>query len=99
MSTNLLGELVANNGTYFLNSGGYNGNIDQIIVRGEGVVIGKIYVNRDGEEVDIINELLSSNIVPNSLRITPQNNEVFTSVLLGGGAPTSGIGLELVLSA
>jgi hypothetical protein len=97
MSSNLLGELVANNGTYFLSGGGYGGNIDQIIVRGDGVIIGKIYVNRDGEEVDIINELLSDNVVPNGLRITPQNNEVFTSVLLGGSSG-SGSGLELVLA-
>lgn len=97
MSSNLLGELVANSGTYYLNSGGYGGNIDQIIVRGDGVIIGKIYVNRDGEEVDIINELLSSNTVPDGLRITPQNNEVFTSVLLGGSS-ASGSGLELVLA-
>ena len=97
MGSNLIGELVANSGTYYLNSGGYGGNIDQIIVRGDGVIIGKIYVNRDGEEVDIINELLSDNVVPNGLRITPQNNEVFTSVLLGGSSG-SGSGLELVLA-
>ena len=97
MGTNLIGELVANSGTYYLNSGGYGGNIDQIIVRGDGVIIGKIYVNRDGEEVDIIDELLSSDTVPNGLRITPQNNEVFTSVLLGGSSE-SGSGLELVLA-
>ena len=97
MSSNLLGELVANSGTYYLNSGSYVGNIDQIIVRGDGVIIGKIYVNRDGEEVNIINELLSDNVVPNGLRITPQNNEVFTGVLLGASSE-SGSGLELVLA-
>ena len=97
MGANLIGELVANSGTYYLNSGGYGGNIDQIIVRGDGVIIGKIYVNRDGEEVDIIDELLSSDTVPNGLRITPQNNEVFTSVLLGASSE-SGSGLELVLA-
>ena len=32
MGANLMGELVANNGTYFLSGGGYGGNIDQIIV-------------------------------------------------------------------
>jgi hypothetical protein len=97
MGSNLIGELVANSGTYYLNSGGYGGNIDQIIVRGDGVIIGKIYVNRDGEEVDIIDELLSSDTVPNGLRITPQNNEVFTSVLLTASSE-SGSGLELVLA-
>jgi hypothetical protein len=98
MSSNLLGELAANNGTYFLNNSGFDGNIDQIIVRGEGVVIAKIYVIRNGEPLDVVNEYLSTNNVPNGLRITPKNDEVFIGVDLGG-APNFSSGLELVLSA
>ena len=97
MGVDLMGELVANNGTYFLSSGFYEGNIDQIIVRGQGIIIAKIYVIRDGEEIGINSELLSNNAVPDGLRITPHNNEVFTRVEIEG-VPTIGTGLELVLA-
>ena len=98
MSSNLMGELVANNGTYFLNTGGFNGKIDQIIVRGEGVNISSFFVIRNGEEVRVDDQYLSTNNVPNGLRITPKNDEVFSSVALGGESNPSS-GLELVLSA
>jgi hypothetical protein len=97
MGTNLLGELAANNGTYFLNVGGFDGNIDQIIVRGEGVNISRIFVLRDGVEVRVDDEYLSNSDVPNGLRITPKNDEVFIGVALGG-ASSAGSGLELVLA-
>jgi hypothetical protein len=98
MGTNLLGELAANNGTYFLNNGSYQGNIDQIIVRGDGVVVSKIYVIRDGELTQVAIEYLTSINVPNGLRITPKNNEVFVRVDLGN-ASSAASGIELVLSA
>jgi hypothetical protein len=98
MGSNLLGELVANNGTYFLNASGFNGKIDQIIVRGEGVNISRLFVFRNGEEVRVDGEYLSTNNVPNGLRITPKNDEVFSGVALGGASNPSS-GLELVLSA
>ena len=99
MSTNLMGELVANNGTIFLSGAGngYSGNIDQIIVRGDGVIISRIYVTRDGEQVEVTEDYLFSTNVPDGLRITPQNNEVFSSVSLSGSSPNS-VGLELVLA-
>jgi hypothetical protein len=98
MSSNLLGELAANNGTYFLSAGGFNGKIDQIIVRGDGVQISRLFVFRNGEEVRVDEEYLSSYSVPNGLRITPKNDEVFSGVALDGASNPS-FGLELVLSA
>jgi len=98
MSSNLLGELVANNGTYYLCSEDtYTGKIDQIIVRGENVTMNKISVIRNGELVNVLSEYLSSNILPNGLRITPQNGEVFADVRIQN--VVNGSGLELVLSA
>jgi hypothetical protein len=97
MSSNLIGELVANNGTYYLGSGTYEANIDQIIVRGDSVVISKIYVIRNEELTEVTEEYLYNNNVPNGLRITPKNDEVFVRVELGG-LPSIGIGVELVLA-
>jgi hypothetical protein len=101
MSTNLLGELAASNGTYYLNANGFNGRIDQIIVRGEGVEISRLFVFRNGQEVRVDQEYLSGSdlgsvSVPNGLRITPKNNEVFSGVALGASSANSG--LELVLA-
>lgn len=96
MSTNLLGELAANNGTFFLTESDYIGTFDQIIVRGEGVVINAIYVIRDGNNVDVIYEYLGNKYVANGLRITPKNAEVFTRVAIDN-AP-QGTGLEIVLA-
>ena len=96
MATNLLGELAANNGTYFLTESDYQGTFDQIIVRGEGVIIDALYVVRNGENVNVFEEYFSGPYLANGLRITPQNNEVFTRVLLLT-AP-QGTGLEIVLA-
>ncbi len=96
MGTNLLGELAANNGTYYITESLYDGRIDQIIVRGEGVVIDALFVIRDGVSVNVFEDYLSSPYVANGLRITPQNDEVFTRVILTS-AP-QGSGLELVLA-
>lgn len=99
MSSNLLGELVANNGTYYLSGSGavYAGKIDQIIVRGTGVVINAIYVTRDGEEIEVTANYLTSTNVPNDLRITPKNNEIFSAISLDGDS-ANGVGVELVLA-
>jgi hypothetical protein len=97
MSSNLLGELAANNGTFYLTAEVYVGRIDQIIVRGEGVVIDAIYVIRNGESIEVQDDYISNKYVANGLRITPKNDEVFTRVVIET-AP-QGTGLELVLSA
>lgn len=99
MSSNLLGELVANNGTYYLSGSGavYAGQIDQIIARGTGVIISGIYVTIDGEQTNVFEYYLNSTTLPDGLRITPKNNDVFTGISLGGSSP-SGVGLELVLA-
>jgi len=98
MSSNLLGELAANNGTYYLSNGfDYLGKVDQIIVRGSNMQITNLEIFRNGVYVDVKAEYLSSDIVPNGLRITPKNDEVFNKIsvnTLGGFG-----GLELVLSA
>jgi hypothetical protein len=100
MSSNLLGELVANNGTYYLagSENSYMGNIDQIIVRGNGVVIGKIFVEIDGVNENLVDDYLSSQNVPNGLRITPKDGKVFTGIQFTGATATD-CGVELVLSA
>ena len=99
MGTNLLGELAANNGTYYLagSANPYMGNIDQIIVRGEGVLIGKIYVEIDGVNENLVNEYLSSQRVPNGLRITPKDGKVFTGIQFTNESATDA-GVELVLA-
>jgi hypothetical protein len=99
MGTNLLGELAANNGTYFLTGAenSYMGNIDQIIVRGNGVVIGKIFVEIDGVNENLVNEYLSSQNVPNGLRITPKDGKVFTGIQFTNATATDA-GVELVLA-
>ena len=92
-----MGELVANNGTYYLSEGGFDGRFDQIIVRGEGVEISRLFVFRNGENVRVDDEYLGSSNVPNGLRLTPKNDEVFSGVALGSSSTNSG--LELILSA
>jgi hypothetical protein len=102
MSTNLLGELAANNGTYFLVAPGepktYTANIDQIIHRGNGNKITALEVIRNGEYVDVLEDYISNLIVslPVDLRITPQNNEVFARITVIGGGGFGGF--ELVLA-
>jgi hypothetical protein len=97
MSTNLLGELAANNGTYFLNDGTYTGNIDQIIVRGNNVTVEGIYVFREGQHVRIDDQYVSSSKLANGLRITPKGDEVFSRVIVSSGG-SDYQGLELVLA-
>ena len=100
MSSNLLGELAANNGTYFLTGSGalYSGRVDQIIVRGTGVILKRLYVTIDGEQVEVTFDYIGSNSVPDGLRITPKNDAVFTGIALDIDSENN-VGLELVLSA
>ena len=95
-----MGELVANNGTYFLTGSAviYSGRVDQIIVRGTGVILKRIYVTIDGEQVEVTYDYIGSNSVPDGLRITPKNDTVFTGIVLDGDSENN-VGLELVLSA
>ena len=99
MGANLLGELVANSGTYYLSGSGavYVGQVDQIIARGTGVIISAIYVIVDGEQTNVTEDYLTSTTLPDGLRITPKNNDVFTGISISGSSP-SGSGLELVLA-
>jgi hypothetical protein len=101
MGTNLMGEIVANNGTYYMNSGDYQGNVDQVIVRGTGILGIVLYITDvEGGSIDVTDIYLSSGSstpLPDGVRITPQNNDVFTRVEIfdteGGQC-----GLELVLA-
>lgn len=98
MGSNLLGELVANNGTYFMTSGYMeNCKIDQVIVRGNGLTQIALYVTRNGEVTNVTNEYMNNQtIFVDGTRFVPQNDEVFTQVDI---ISTNGAsGLELVLS-
>lgn len=103
MGTNLLGELVANNGTYYLQATEleltYTANIDQIIVRGNNLVIIALEVIRDGEYVDVLSDYMKNPNVPNDLRITPKNNEVFARITVSSAGGFEDTGFELVLAA
>lgn len=101
MGVNLLGELVANNGTYFLASGYIdNCEIDQVIVRGTGIAGIALYVTRNGELVDVtyqyMNRYSNQQILIDGTRFVPQNDEVFTQVEIKDTIGTGG--LELVLA-
>jgi len=98
MSANLIGELVANNGTYFLpSSGTYIGNVNQIIVRGAGIEGVELFINVDGENVDVTSDYVGDSRLPNQLRITPKGDQVFSQVnCLNSDTPHQG--LELVLA-
>jgi hypothetical protein len=104
MSSNLIGELVANNGTYFLQNveTEYEGNIDQIIVRGQGVQISISMNDSDGNKMNVTEEYLQNgknNRLPDGLRITPKGDDVFTSVRIEiNSLLAEGSGLELVLA-
>ncbi|CAB5223687.1 hypothetical protein UFOVP392_1, partial [uncultured Caudovirales phage] len=75
----------------------FTGNVDQIIVRGNNLVIIALDVIRDGEYVDVLSDYLSNPSVPNDLRITPKNNEVFASITVASSGGSGGF--ELVLAA
>jgi len=98
MSSNLMGELVANNGTYFFSNGTFEGNVDQVIVRGNGITSIKLYIN----EVGVTNDYLyhaEETILPDGLRITPKGDAVFTSIeIITNTGVENGTGLELVLA-
>jgi len=100
MSANLIGELVANNGTYYMNAGvtstTYTGAVDQIIIRGSNIRIEAIEVIRDGEYIDVKSDYLSVNLLPDGVRITPKNNEVFARITIVGAGGFGGV--ELVLA-
>jgi hypothetical protein len=100
MSANLIGELVANNGTYYMNAGvtstTYTGAVDQIIIRGSNIQIEAIEVLRNGTYVNVTSEYLSVNLLPASVRITPKNNEVFNRITIIGAGGFGGV--ELVLA-
>jgi hypothetical protein len=101
MGTNLLGELAANNGTYYLNAGNfsstYTGAVDQIIIRGSNIQIETIEVRRNGEWIDVTSDYLSTNVLPDGVRITPKNDEVFNRITIVGAGGFGGV--ELVLAA
>jgi hypothetical protein len=103
MGANLIGELVANNGTYFFQGGRFEGNVDQIIVRGQGIISVEIWITVDEEYVNVTNQYLfhgNETPLPDGLRITPKNNDVFTKVSINmNEAEAEGTGLELVLAA
>ena len=98
-----MGELVANNGTYFLQNveSEYEGNIDQIIVRGNGIRI-LIFITNEEGFLDVTLDYLQNGknqFLPNGLRITPKNNDVFTAVRIElNDLIDEGSGLELVLA-
>jgi len=99
MGSNLIGELVANNGTYFLNVGArYVGNVDQVIVRGNGITDIELFITIDGELLEVTEDYLGDLRLPDGLRITPKGDDVFTNVRCND-SETPGVGLELVLSA
>ena len=99
MGTNLLGELAANNGTYFLFTDGYTGNIDQIIVRSDNTAPIKIqiYVGDNENVTDTYLQGGQNCKLINGMRITPKNNDVFTRVQIISNDADMG-GLELVLA-
>ena len=100
MGTNLLGELAANNGTYYLNAGvsntTYTGAVDQIIIRGSNIRIESIEVLRNGSYVNVTSDYLSTNVLPDGVRITPKNDEVFARITVVGAGGFGGV--ELVLA-
>jgi hypothetical protein len=93
MSSNLLGELVANNGTFILNVTEENFiyNIDQIIIL-EDTIFNGIFIG-DYEDVKSTYLADSSIAIKAGARITPINNIQFNAVNLASGS------VELVLSA
>jgi hypothetical protein len=101
MGTNLLGELAANNGTFFLS--GVNVAIslpmDQIIIRGNGITLITLYVNVNGVDTNVTTQYMfqGNNNFPDGLRITPKNSDVFSRVYCEGAI--NGSGLELVLAS
>jgi len=100
MGTNLLGELVANNGTFFLSGGSVAISlpIDQIIVRGSSISFIAIYSDINGTLTDVTTQYMfqSNQVLPNGLRITPKNDTIFNRVYCEGAV--NGSGLELVLA-
>lgn len=103
MGANLIGELVANNGTYFLQNSEseYEGNIDQIIVRGNGIRI-SIFIGNGEDEVGVTDDYLENGknqFLPNGLRITPKADGVFSKVKINANTNVDGgSGVELVLA-
>lgn len=103
MSTNLLGELAANNGTYFLTDSEtiYQGSVDQVIVRTASTVLTRVqlFVGEGDDQQDVTSEYLYAGIetkLVNGTRITPKGDHVFSAVKL---VDIDGFGgLELVLS-
>ena len=91
MSSNLLGELVANNGTFIINTPDYEKivNIDAIIVL-EDTIFEAIYI----EAINVKDDYLAdSAVVKAGARITPINGLKFSGVYIESGS------VELVLSA
>jgi hypothetical protein len=87
MGTNLMGELVANNGTFILNTPNYTAgdiNIDAIVVL-EDTIFDVIYIG-DGEEVKSTYISDASSIVRAGAIITPLGDVQFTGVALVSGS-------------
>lgn len=104
MSSNLLGELAANNGTFFLTDSEtiYQGKVDQVIVRSVPTAITRVqlFVGEGEEQQDVTSEYLFAGIeskLVNGTRITPKGDQVFSAVKLVQSSGDGG--LELVLSA
>jgi hypothetical protein len=101
MSTNLLGELAANNGTFYLSGGSVAISlpVDQVIVRGNSISFIELYQDINGVETPVTLDYMfqRNQIFPNGLRITPKNGAIFTRIYCEGA--NNGSGLELVLAS
>jgi hypothetical protein len=92
MGTNLLGELVANNGTFIVNTIGeyFTKKFDALIVL-EDTIIDDLLI----EEISVLPEYVSNVSIPlkAGTRITALNDKQFMQIYLASGS------VELVLSA
>jgi hypothetical protein len=85
MGTNLMGELVANNGTLIVNSTdeGFTRTIDAIVVL-EDTIFGEIYIDRNNVLSDYVSNPLIA--VKAGAIITPINDLQFSLVNLISGS-------------
>lgn len=84
MATNLMGELVANKGTFILNNTNvYTGKVDSIVVL-EDTVFNKISIN----SIDVKSSYIGTpaTAVKAGAIITPQSDAVFNEVDLVSGS-------------
>lgn len=84
MATNLMGELVANNGTFILNNTTeYTGNIDAIVVL-EDTVFNKIEIEGTVVNDDYISKPTTA--VKAGAILTPTADQKFSGVVLTSGS-------------